>query len=376
MKLNASTRASLKVVTFALLLSAGVYFGWRAYGDFQVNRYHPTPIAPGSVTLVGIEVKSRYRIIVANEVAQLAEVSNHGAGKSSSMDSDSTNLHRIPIKEFLGSLRGNEKDLGYLVMAMNDMREDDLPATRVDWSAADIQKALAGDPVLKPKLEEDIHIGLDGTPPDTLRLRSLLNGIVLDIPVPVTVPVEGQDKVLTGTVQEAFMSKFAQDMQKRINEKFNPPQEMITAWYRDAALSFINKPNTRENIAKTLESKVSKDRVESWAEKPQELLNGTNVLLNDQQITGASLRSYQGQDGKTLSDLTIHLTEDGRMRLWKYSHGHQAFHLMFVVNGIPLAAPKINTELSSNEIVLKQLPNEELAKEAADFINKLHSKNP
>ncbi|MBX3112181.1 MAG: hypothetical protein KF857_09245 [Fimbriimonadaceae bacterium] len=371
MKLNASTRASLKVVTMALLLSAGVYYGWRAWGDVQVNGYNPTPITPGSVTLVGIEGGSRYKIIVANEVAQLAEVTNHGTGKSSSMESDASGLHRIPIKEFLGSLRGDEKDLGYLVMAMNDLREDDLPATRVEWKAADIDKALKGDAALRQRLESDLHIGLDGTPPDTLRLRTLLNGIVLDIPVKVRVPLEGKESELTAMVQEAYMSKFATDIQKRINEKFNPPPEMITAWYRDAAIGLMEKRTPREDVAKALATKIGASRTATWAEKPQELLKISKVLLNDQQVKGATVRTYQSNDGKTFADLTIQLTDDGRMRLWKYSHGHQAFHLMFVVNGIPLAAPKINTELSSNEITIKQLPNESLAKEAADFINSL-----
>ena len=371
MKLSVSTRASLKVVTLALLISAGVFFGYRAWGDVQLNGYKPTPIAPGDVTLVGIKVGGGYRILIANEVAQLAEVGNGGnAGKSSSMDSDSANVHRIPIKEFLGSLRGSENDLGKLVMAMNKMREDDLPATRVEWKAADIEKAIAGDPVLKAKLESDLHIGLDGTPPDSLRLSTLLNGIVIEIPCKVKVNVEGEEKVMTGTVQEAFQSKFAQDIQKRINEKFNPPQEMIVAWYRDAALAIRDGRAVREDIAGTLKSKIGATRQEAWAEKPQDLLTGAEVLLNDGQITGASVRKYEGQDGKTMAELTLKLTNDGRMRLWKYSHGHQNFHLMFVVNGVPLAAPKIDSELSSSEIVLKQLPNADLAQEAADFISK------
>ncbi|MBS1707825.1 MAG: hypothetical protein JSS65_03785 [Armatimonadetes bacterium] len=370
MKLSVSTRASLKVTAVALLISAGLFLGYRAWGDVQLNGYTPTPIPPGDVTLVGIDSKGHYRIIVANEVAQLAEVTNSGAGKASSMDADSTNIRRIPIKEFLGSLRGDEKDLSWLVMSMNKMSQDDLPPTKVEWASADVEKALAGDPELKAKLESDLHLGLDGTPPDTLRLKTLLNGIVLDLPVKVQVPVEGIDKTLTATVQEAFMSRFAQDVQKKINEKFNPPQEMITAWYRDIALDVLNGKRAKEDIAAILKTKTSTSRQQALAEKPERLLQSSKVLLNDKQITGATVQSYQGQGNKTYANLTLRVTDDGRMRLWKYSHGRQEFHLMFVVNGVPLAAPKIDTELSSNEIVLRQLPNVELAQEAADFINK------
>ncbi len=375
MKLNASTRASLKVVTGALLVSAGVFFGYRAWGDVQLAGYHPKPIAPGSVTLVGIDIKGHYKILVANEMAQLAEVSNTGGGKSSSMDSDATNVRRVPIKEFLASLRGDEKALSYLVMTMNKISEDDLPPTRVEWKAADVVKAIDGDPVLKPKLERDLHVALDGTPPDTLRLRTLLNGIVLEVPVQVEVPVLGEEKQLTATVPEPFMSTFAQGIQKRINEKFNPPQEMITAWYRDDALKLLNGQQKKEDVAASLMSKLDSGRTRQLADKPGSLLRAAKVLLNENQITGAEYQTYRGQNNKEYANLTLHLTEDGRMRLWKYSHGRQEFHLMFVVNNVPLAAPKIQTELSQTDIVLKQLPNPDLAKEAADFINAKNKKS-
>jgi hypothetical protein len=73
--------------------------------------------------------------------------------------------------------------------------------------------------------------------------------------------------------------------------------------------------------------------------------------------------------------LTLRLTEDGRMRLWKYSHDHPGFQLLLTVDGVAIAAPRISTELVEPQVTLTQVRSETLVQDATDLIQSLTQGN-
>ena len=131
----------------------------------MLRNEHFSPVAPGRVNLVGINPGAGYQIIIANDVAQLI-VSQGGFGAKETEAGGATEgsiKKRVPMREMLGVLRGDGSKLGPFVMKMNDQdKEDEWPPIRVDWTKADLDKAIAGDPKLKAKLEHDLNVHLDG----------------------------------------------------------------------------------------------------------------------------------------------------------------------------------------------------------------------
>lgn len=364
MKVNPSIAAAITGV----LALAAAYGAWRAYNVVQLNGYNPTPVKPGKVTLIGIDTRAGYKIVVANEVAQLAEVQERH--KDGSDQEDPKNLRRIPIREFLKSLQGDVPSLGRLVMSLNKINEEELIGAHAVWKAEDIRKALDGDGTLKAKLEGDLHISLKGVPPPEIRKNVLLGGIVIDSPVKVKVPIEGKVETIEARVTEPFMSKFGHQMEKVIGERFNPTDQDIAVLYQAYAAKTVKGEPFYEDVEAAIRGIIDGDRLQRYAEKPEQLLKSATVLINESHVTDASYREWETGDRKQYADITVNVTHDGKMRLWKYSDAKNDFQLMFIVNDVALAAPRITSVLNRDDVTIAQLPNRGLAKNAVEFMRK------
>lgn len=363
MKINPSIAAA---VTGVLALGLA-YGGWRAYNAVQLSGYTPTPVKPGRVTLIGIDTNAGYKIIVANEVAQLAEVQER---HKDSQDDDPKNLRRIPIREFLKSLQGDVPSLGRLVMSLNRINEEELIGAHAVWKAEDIRKALDGDAALRTKLETDLHVSLKGVPPPEIRKSVLLGGIVIESPVKVKVPIEGKVQTLEARITEPYMSKFGHQMEKVIGERFNPTDQDIAVLYQAYAAQTSKGQAFYEDVEASLRTLIDPSRLEKYAEKPEQLLKSATVLINESHITDASYREWESGDRKQYADITVRVTNDGKMRLWKYSDAKNDFQLMFIVNDVALAAPRITSVLNRDDVTIAQLPNRGLAKDAVEFMRR------
>lgn len=365
MKWNASLKAALTGCAALTLM----FLGWRAYNTAQLAGFNPTPVIPGRVTLLGIDTSAGYRIVVANDVAQLADAES---GRDRSGNEEAKNLRRIPIREFLKSLTGDADSVGKLVMSLNKIGEDELIGAGAVWKAEDVLRAVEGDSQLRAKLESDIHCGLDGMPPPEIRLKTLLGGIVIDSPVRVKVPIRGEVKEIEGRIREPFMTKFARAMEKAVGERFSPTQSMVVGLYKLNSSKTGPGGELAEDVAATMKGMVSQSRLQAFAENPERLLRSATVLINQDHITRSTYREWEGNDRKKYADIALAVNDDGKMRLWKYSDGKKDFQLMFVVDDVALAAPVITSVLNRNDVLLSQLPNLSLAKKAADSINSAH----
>ena len=366
-------RSSTKIGLTAVLLAVGGYYGLGAVSAAMIRNEHFAPVSPGKVNLVGINPGAGYRIIIANDVAQLVETQGGFGGKESGSEgaTEGSIKKRVPMREVLAVLRGDGSMLGPLVMKMNDQGEkEDWPPIRVNWSKADLEKAIAGDARLKEKLEHDLNVHLDGTPLATLNRNSLENGIFVHAPVELTLNIDGKETVVHGETVAPYKPAIIKATEARYVDKANVNNAMIAGYYAVEAQNALDKPDRRENVAKTLEAMVSKAAMETKLAAPRRILQNATVVLNESFITDASYRSYPSNDGKTLCDLTVTLNDEGRRRLWKYTAGKNRVgtQLLLVADDVAISAPRIEHELALNEFTVTQMPDELLVKEAVASI--------
>ncbi|MBL8086783.1 MAG: hypothetical protein JNM85_01775 [Chthonomonas sp.] len=370
MKLNPSTKIA---IGFAATLGLG-YAAFRAYSGWYLGQLQLAPIKPGTVNLIAVQPGKRYRIVVANQIAQLVEGGETGPESEQKTDNDTgsgSERRRVPIREMLKTLAGEEKALSALVMKMNDITDDILPPVRVIWTAEDLKKALDGDAGLTRKLEADLNIKLDGTPLDQFTISSIENGIVLDVPVDVKVQIEGKPTVLTARVLQTYRPTLCRVVSDRLKD--SPPdisEDAVRGLYLEEARRELAKdPKQRENVRGALARRIDPKHNVRLGDAPQTLLQATTTVVNESHLAGASVTERDAPNNRKFYDITINLTKEGRDRLWKYSHDQPGFQLLFVVDGIAIAAPKIAHEMMSTAVTISQVQDKTLAEDAVARIN-------
>lgn len=367
------SRASTKIVLAFVALVAVAWFGkWLYTRQALANKVFP-PLAPGVVNLVGVDTqKGNYRIIVANEVAQLVQSNNtdfKADDTQNESDDSGAQKKRIPVREMLRAISGEPAAVDRFVRVLNDMRDDDLPSVPVYWSAADIKKAVDGDPVLKDKLEKDLNTRLDGTPLPTFRPSTFQRGIVIKLPVTLQAPTVSGRMPVTGEVQFPYKSLLMASLEKRVEEEPNLTATSLAGFYGEVAKRYVDDPARREKVGEVLKDTISEGNVQKLSRLPQQVMDSVTVLTNETQITKATYSSEDAPGGK-LFNMRIDLTNEGRDRLWKFSRDNLNTQILLVVNGIPIAAPRIKTELAQTNLTISNLPDETLVREATDLINK------
>ena len=378
-------RSSVKILIGFVCVSAIGYYGYKFVTDKIVFGRDYPEIKPGKVTLLGIDAGSGYRIIVANQVASLVQggKSDLDVGDIERAD-DSESKKKIPLRQMMEILQGNEKYLGRFIMSLNNIKEGGAtwPTNAPEWDAEDIKKALDGDPALVKKLETDINIKLDGTPLNTVRVSSLLNGIIIRLPVPVKVMIEGKERTLVGRVLEPYRPSFSNSVEDRFKEK-NATQDMIRGYYGEEVMKLNTSANSKENVSKSLTARIDPKRAADYGKEPELILSKAHIIVNDDFMQSARYETYDSTNGDKLYRLIINLNNDGRYRVWRYSKllrqdrykiwefykWQNRGQLLFVVNGTAIAAPWVEHELPQSEVTITRLQDETLVKEAVETIN-------
>lgn len=360
---------------------AGAYFGYQAFASYQVDRIAFPKLKPGKMSIVGIDTGAGYRIIVANQVAQLVQTPRQEFAENfnyDSVDDTDPNKKRVPLKELLQSLQGDEVALGKFVTSMNlDLKRVDMPALEVLWSAEQIKKALAGDPALKLKLEQDLNVHVDGSPLDQIRPRALQNGIVVVCHVPIKVSVAGELREMRGEVKIPFKPKFVERVEKLYEKEFNVTPEIIKGNYLAVAQELADRPQEKQNVAAALEDLIDPAQLAAqYSVDPERVLTNAFIVLNESFLEDVSYREVDGAEGKKLYTIDMELTDEGRKRLWQYSRRHQNAQLLFIVDGIAIAAPRIRHELAQSTISITQIPDKGLVEDSIDIINSARKSNP
>lgn len=366
-------RSSTKIAIGFVIIAGGGIYGYQYAMRRAIMNEHFTPLVPGKVNLVGINPGAHFKIIVANQVAQLVEASDsfHGEETDSGGSTEGAIKKHVPVAQMLQVLQGNQDALGPFIMKVNDRDENDTwPPIRVIWTAERLKKALNGDKIQEAKLVHDLNINLDGSPLPILNRASMENGIVLDYPVKVNVNAGGVVRVLTGRVREPYKPSLMVTVERDLVDK-KVDNDMIAGYYAQESQDVLDGKSRKEDVKQQLMSRLSADNAAQLAEAPEKILQSAFIVVNEHGISGASYNNYDTTSGK-MSNLTIEMTDEGRRRLWQFSEDRVGTQLLLIVNGIPIAAPRIGHELAQGEITITQMPDETLVKEAVNTLNQAH----
>jgi len=367
MKLRSSTKIAIGFV----IIAGGSIYGYQYLMRNSIMSQKFATIVPGDVNLVGINAGAGFKIIVANQMAQLVQASDNFGGQESDTGgaTEGAIKKRVPIREMLEVLKGNEKALGTFIMKVNDRDENDSwPPIRVVWTAERLKSAINGDKVEEAKLVHDLNMNLDGTPVQNLNRASMENGIIIDYPVTIHVHADQGPKSVTGRVEEPFKPDLLSSIEKKLTDK-QVTNEMIAGYYAEAVQGIATGKTKKQDIAKAIMARLSPDNANELSTAPERILTSAQIVVNESHISSASYRKYDTTNGK-MNDLTIEMTDEGRKRLWQFSEDRVGTQLMLVVDGIAIAAPRINHELSQGEITITQMADESLVKHAVDGLNK------
>lgn len=368
-------RSSTKIAIGFVGVLVAAYAGYNAWAVYELGRTNFAPLQPGVVNLVAITRGAGYRIVVANEIAQLVEgdAPQFGAPQSrTDTTSEVGSGKRIPIDDMLGSLRGDPASLGRLVMRLNDLKSDAIPTDAVRWNMADVQRALAGDSGLRARLVKDLNVSLDGRPMPYIRPAALERGIVIECPVQVPVRLGASVRKLQALIRQPFKAQLLKDLEARF-ARVEAGKEQLVGYYRELAQQALDEPAKRENVARVLAELTSPRRLDGLASAPARILSNATIVVTQDQIAGSSFDSYETTDGKIALDVNIDLTNEGRLRLWKYSRGRTGFQLLFIVDGVAIAAPIIRQELATRRVTIKNMSNEKLVRKAVAVMNEANA---
>ncbi len=365
---------STQIAIGAVVIGAAIFFGYPYVADRMLGNVNFPNLKPGTVNLIGIDLGKGYAIRVVNQMAQLVEVSKESGFAPTESDSEGategSNAKRIPIKDMLAALQGDETSLGRLIMIMNDRGENDSwPPERILWKADDIDKALKGDPALRKKLEFDLNISLDGTPVSKLRIKSYQDGIIVESGVPVTFMVGGERKTLLGRIQTPYRPELMSALDNRLKDKSEISQGMIVGYYAEEAQKILSGRVGKENVRGNLKALIDPAELEPLAVRPTKILDSAKVVITDAFVTDA--KYSENENGKDSSyDVTLDLNDEGRRRLWSFSRGKVNAQLLLISNGIAIAAPRIRHELATTELTITQLHDKALLDDMMDLLHK------
>lgn len=362
-----------------VLIGAIVYSIWTYGVGAYVGRMKFEPIPPGPVTVLGLRSGSGFRIRVVNQVAQLVKLApgqekltegDTGEDSGSDDSSSSTNSGQIIVmRDLLGSLAGDPKYLASFVEDINKLHDEKTwPSLEIVWKAEDIAKAISGDPVLSKKLVQDLNVQLDGTPLNTLSRRALENGIIVDSPVILHVKVGDEQKQLVARVEVPYTPQILGKTGADFAKKFNVTDQIRSAYYAAHVEAEAKGDEPRENVKASLMNLINPEELAKYASEPERILNSCDVVITDKFITHASYEKtpINGHDFFTLN---VDVNDEGRKRLWQYSHNHMGDQLLLVSNGVAIAAPVIHHELFSSQLQVNQMPDEVLVQDAVQSIN-------
>jgi len=360
MKLRASTKI---MFGFIGLIALG-YGGSYGYTKLQLVGVNLHPIESSDFCLLAIGPKAGVKTIVANQMVQIVEASDnfHAVETTGGGATDGSVKKRIPVKELIGVLGGDQESGQNFVRKMREANDDNEIVDEAPlWTKEDITKALGGDTALRTKLDHDLDMLQDGRPNPVLNRLAFFYGIRIKIPITLKVPNAKGTEIHTFDVvnfKPRFMSQFYKDMQTKFYDKAQL-QTYYTSFLKDS------KPEPQDLGDAT---KKVFDRAEGSEElfKAQWIASHALILVNQPMVESIAMEEQNDGGAKTY-DLKIRLNTDGKNRLWKFS-AEGGTQILVVSKGVAIAAATIGTQLNSKELVIKQIADKALVEEAVSLI--------
>ena len=351
-------------VVFAL---AAWFGGNELYTRLVILPRSYPPLQPGTVNLLGLQLKG-FRIIVSNGIARLQEGSDDTFSRpeDSSLDSGGT---IVPMKGLILALQQKPEGVSELLEAFAGIKREIEPRPDIIWKREDVIAALKGDKGLREKLETALCTILAGGAVQKVSWRRLQDGIWIRTGVPVKITTPSGTETVEGEIEIPYKTRTADMVEKRIKKlleqsgKLAPDGPMVAGVYSEEA------GRVKENVAQTLAQLASDSRLRALAEPVENLLSRVIVLLTEKQITGAEVQKEPKPQGDGfLYSILLDITTDARDRLWQFTYRNPHSQLLFVSNGVAIAAPFVRHEMKYSKVTITNITDEDLANEAISFI--------
>lgn len=377
MKLRGGTRFGL-----AVLAILGVAYGINWLVSEVVPPKEFPPLAPSETALLGVKLKGE-KIIVMNGIAHLVygAGSEYGADPTKETETatgiDIASGRKIPIKALVGALRGEEPGATELVESLARLERQNIPPEEIVWDKADIEKALSGDQTLRAKLERQLNTTLEGKPTNIIFPNYFYSGIYIRLPVPITTPTAYGGGTVIAYPLLPYRTQLAVRTinQRPIAEKAFPTHADWQSAYMNA-WEKLQEEGGPENVAGALKNLISDTKARSLAKVAEDLLSRVTVLLTEEHITDAGKKQVRNPEGKGFwYTITLNLNEEGRNRLWRYTHENPRCQLLFVVNGVAIAAPFVKQEMKYSTAEITNITDEDLVEEALRYLHRGRKSN-
>lgn len=363
-------RASTKIAIGFIALGLLGFGGSKAYTKYRLQSVELTPINTTEFCLLAIEKNAGVSVLVANRMAQLVELEGgfENVGSSEEGAQGGSIKRRIPVKELLRILDGDGTALDYFINRMKDSpsEEESQNENAPLWTVEDINKAFAGDPVLKKKLEFDLNCDLNGNPLPTINISSFQLGILISVPVKVTVPnVKGAE--VNGPKLVPFRVRTMLEFSKRMEQKFYDKNSIQTE-YNGFLAELKEKAAKPENLKATIDSIESRAKTSTEIKKVEAICRNSRIIANKEMVKSATFEKVS-HNGNTSFTLKLTLDDAAVQRLWKFS-SEGGERILVVAKGVPIAAAKIGSALNSSEIEINQVADERLVQSAIEIFKK------
>ena len=363
-------------IWFAVVVGAilALWFGGNELYTRMVilPREYP-PLRPGSVSLIGMKVPG-YFIVVSNGIARLMVGEASSFAKPESVDASSGKT--IPMAGLVGTLRGEAEAASELTLALNDIRYDIQPLEDRVWTRERIEKALAGTGEERTKLEYDLATRIDGQGIERVNWDRLSTGVWLEVEVPIRLPA-GEGLQLMAKVRMPYRTRLANAansyLQRQLERggldpNLKPSAATISGVY-NLALDDAERAGF-EDVAASLRANFGEESLARLAKPVEEVLNAVEVLVTEETIKNAELKSAPSEDGKgEIYSIVLNTNEESRDRLWQYTYKRPGAQLLLVSNGVAIAAPVVRHEIKYSTVEITGISEQKLAEEALRFIN-------
>ncbi len=340
--------------------------GWWGYQWWlsEAAKHFPTPpIPPGRFTLLGLKPNDEYSIYIAGETAFIAVATSGSFAKGD----QGTIRDRVPTSALVQAKGGNKEALGKLVMRMNkeELEQEDAPTNPKLWLQSDIQKALDGDKALAAKLEADLGMPLrPGGLIPPLTPAALDNGIAIRLSIPVNYELPGARTMLNAEVDVPFRPEAAKAAEQSLGTKNLSPSVYLGEYRKRVASS-------QEDVSLSLRRIIDPARLRQFAQKTEDLLDKTFIILTEKQITGADFTTVPPAPYKTRSTYDLHLdiNPEGRGRLWRYSELFGGRTVLVLVDDAAIEGSKLSQGMNVSHFTITELKDKRRVAQAVQLIN-------
>ncbi len=336
-------RASTKIALFFSLLTISFWAGYKFYPKWKLHSFEWEPVQPGQLNLIALPRNAPFGIISSNHTVSLIE----------NPDRLYSYEKKIPLKEILETLQGNPKALTKLAMFSMQIDETKILHQKNIWDIRSIDQALSGHPTFIQKLENDLNMKLDGTPLPYIQKSAVENGILIKLPLAVTIPSARGNQPLTSYILEPYKPKLIKNLEKKLQTHFVISPKILKETYQNVAKPSFLDPFKREDIKRHLQNSISSYRIQQISISTEKFLNLFQIIFTEKFVDSANYSFHNKDPDQKISELTLKLNHEGQMRLLHYIQKNKGTKFLFTLDGIGIISSTLDQGFIGSKITFK-----------------------